>query len=424
MRISEEAILNVGQTFLSAVTAPIWHVCRNLAGKNACSTRSVMEDSVVGRTWLNTLIAAVSAAGAAATTVHASPADLFSWKRSSAPTSAVTTPNTVPQTIVPSERPSASISPYKHPFKYLGASISEMPLPGRSKSAPVAGKTKKDSISLDTPTGPPTPQLKIAMAQMCEAKGDIAGARRQYQEALKQWPKNVDVLRAAARTEDRVGQLPLAERLYSQALAANPQHAGAHNDLGMCLARQGKLDASIREIEQAVRLEPANPRYRNNAAVVLVEMRQDQQALSHLAAVHAPADANYNMGQLLVQRHRAADAAPYFAAALEINPAMQPAYEALSKLQGQMAGQGPVVVPQGAPAMDVQQQAPATGPQLSYPSTARNPAASASSYVPPGYYAPAAQFPQQATPRLGQAQPRYLPAVPPQSQPQMDTMRR
>jgi tetratricopeptide (TPR) repeat protein len=229
--------------------------------------------------------------------------------------------------------------------------------------------------------------------------------------------------------EDRVGQLPLAENLYSQALASNPQHSGAHNDLGMCLARQGKLDASVREIEQAVRLEPANARYRNNAAVVLVEMRADQQALVHLSAVHAPADANFNMGQLLVQRNRAADAAPYFAAALEINPAMQPAYEALGKLQGPMVGQAPTVAaeqlapagmptaaPQGAPAMAPQQAMPA-GPQLSFPATARNPAVGTSSYVPPGYYAPAGQLPTQTTPRVGQVQPRYLPAVQGQPQP-------
>jgi tetratricopeptide (TPR) repeat protein len=391
----------------------------------------VMEDPVVRRTWLNTITAALCAAGAAATTVQGSPADWLPWKKSSPTTSttAATTANTVPHSMVQPDHPGAEISPYKHPIKYLGAAVSEMPLPGRSKDKTAAAKPKHDSLSLDTPTGPPTPQFKIAMAQMCEQKGDVPGARRQYQEALKKWPGQVDVLRAAARMEDRVGQLPLAENLYSQALALNPQHAGAHNDLGMCLARQGKLDASVREIEQAVRLEPANPRYRNNAAVVLVEMRADQPALAHLSAVHAPADANYNMGQLLVQRNRAADAAPYFAAALEINPGMQSAYEALGKLQGPMVGQSPTVAaeqaapagvpnvaPQAAPAMGPQQATPA-GPQLSFPATARNPAVGTSSYVPPGYYAPGGQLPPQTTPRVGQAQPRYLPAV--QGQPQL-----
>jgi Tfp pilus assembly protein PilF len=356
----------------------------------------------------------------------------MSWKRSSQTTSAADAPPPVQPTIVGAPRPSAQISPYRHPFKYLGAAISEMPLPGRSKDKTVAAKPKPkhDSLSLDTPTGPPTPQLKIAMAQMCERNGDVAGARHQYQDALKQWPGQVDVLRAAARMEDRSGQLPLAESLYQQAIVSNPQHAGARNDLGMCLARQGKLEASVQEIEQAVRMDPNSQRYRNNAAVVLVEMRQDQRALAHLSAVHAGADANYNLGQLLVQRNRPMDAAPYFATALELNPSMQPAYEALVKLQGPAVGSAPTVaseqpVPAGAPVagpqpttpVDPQQASPA-GPQLSFPATARNPAWGASSYVPPGYYAPTGQLPQQPAPRVAQAPPRYLPPVPPGPQQQ------
>lgn len=386
----------------------------------------VMEDLVVQRTWLKAITAALCAAGAAATTAHGSPADLLNWKRSSSNTPTANAPNTVPQTIV--NRPAEPVSPYKHPIKYLGGKMSNIPIPGRSKGNAVAVKPKHDSLSLDNPTGPPTPQLKIAMAQMCEQKGDIAGARHHLQEGLKKWPKDVDLLRAAARMEDRQGQLQLAENLYKNALATNPKHAGAHNDLGMCLARQGKLPASVNEIEQAVRLEPTNPRYRNNVAVVLVEMRQDQQALAHLTSVHAGAEANYNMGQLLVQRNRANDAAPYFAKALELNPSMQPAYEALARLQGAapptVAAEQPVytgaptTAPQSTPAP---QQAP-VGPQLDFPATARNPAANASSYVPPGYYAPT-QLPPQATPRVGQA-PRYLPPVQGQQPQQPGAVRR
>jgi len=297
----------------------------------------------------------------------------------------------------------------------------------------VETQQRSDSISLSTPTGPVTPQLKIAMAQICERKNDINGARHHYQEALKTWPGQVDVLRAAARMEDRLGQLQLAENLYQQAIAANPQQAGARNDLGMCLARQGKYEASMQEIEQAVRMEPSNQRYRNNAAVVLVQMRQDQRALAHLSAAHSPADANYNLGQLLVQQNRPLDAAQYFSTALELNPSMQPAYDALVKLQSPAVGHPPTVsvpaapssVPVAGPQPSTptapQQESPA-GPQMSFPATARNPASNASSYVPPGYYAPAGQLPPQSVPRVSQAPPRYLPPVQHVSQPQQTPM--
>ena len=148
------------------------------------------------------------------------------------------------------------------------------------------------------------------------------------------WPGQVEVLRAAARMEDRQGNLPLAENLYQQAVTANPQHAGAVNDLGLCLAREGKLQPSLQALEQAVQLQPTKALYRNNAATVLVEMHQDQRALAHLAAVHDAADANYNLGQLLVERGRPADAAQYFQAAVQQNPGMQQAQVALAKMQG------------------------------------------------------------------------------------------
>ena len=145
-------------------------------------------------------------------------------------------------------------------------------------------------------------------------------ARQNFQAALNIWPGQVEVLRAAARMEDRQGNLPLAENLYQQAVTANPQHAGAVNDLGLCQAREGKLPQSLQALEQAVQLQPTKALYRNNAATVLVEMHQDQRAFAHLAAVHNVADANYNLGQLLIERGRPADAAQYFQAAVQAEP--------------------------------------------------------------------------------------------------------
>jgi Tfp pilus assembly protein PilF len=234
---------------------------------------------------------------------------------------------------------------------------------------------------------------------MCEQQGDLPQARQNLQKAISMWPNNTDVLRAAARMEDRQKNLPVAESLYQRAVAANPQNAAALNDLGLCLAREDKLEPSLQVLEQAVHLQPDKSLYRNNAATVLVEMRQDQRALAHLAAVHNPADANFNLGQLLVDRGRPADAVTYFQAALQQNPSMQQAQDALVKLGAQtnVAVQAPAV-----PAMPQQQVAPggpvigpqfSTGPQLSYPATARTPGPGTSSYVPPRYVPPVASQP-------------------------------
>jgi tetratricopeptide (TPR) repeat protein len=300
-------------------------------------------------------------------------------------------------------RPSAQISPTKNPFKYFVAAMSEFPIGPRASANPVMQPTPShnDAIALDKPVGPPTPELFISMAQICEKQGNVQQARAHFGQALTMWPGHVEVLRAAARMEDRLGQLAMAETLYQQAVNANPQHTGALNDLGLCLARQGKLQASVQILEQAINLQPDKALYRNNAATVLIELRQDQRALGHLVAVHGAAEANYNFGQLLVQRGRAAEATPYFQAAVGQNPQLQSAQAALAKLQGTSVPQAATAQPASAPA--AVEQAPAAGPQLYYPATARSPEPGASTYVPPTYYAPRAVAPQVPT--------RYLPPV-------------
>jgi tetratricopeptide (TPR) repeat protein len=326
------------------------------------------------------------------------------WSKS---TAATPTPPVAPPVQPVSPWPSQQISMWKHPIKYFEASVAEMPVGFKAKSAthPVmepAASNVSAVASTTNPTAPPTPEFFIFAAQTCERQGDVPQARQNLQRALTMWPGNAEVLRAAARMEDRQSNLPLAENLYRQAVASNPQSAAALNDLGLCLAREGRLEPSLQTLEQAIHLQPDKPLYRNNAATVLVEMHQDQQALAHLSAVHSPADANFNLGQLLVERGRAADAAPYFQTALQLNPGMQQAQEALAKLQGnQFAASAPVapgstspqqVAPAG-PSFAPQQQTWQSGPQLSYPATARTPAADASTYVPPQYMPPVASYP-------------------------------
>jgi tetratricopeptide (TPR) repeat protein len=366
--------------------------------------------------WLRTTAALICLAGYSGANAVASPAlmamhghgvaeqessSIWPWSK---PTTAAPAPGGYPTAATPAQKTSSH-----NPITFLKSTASKLPFGSKVKGASAQrasmppAQNKPDAISLSTPTGPPSPEFFIYAAQVCENQSDIQQARNNYQRALTMWPGHVEVLRAAARMEDRQGNLPLAENLYGQAVTSNPQDARALNDLGLCLARQGKLDPALQLIEQAVQLQPAKPLYRNNAATVLIEMRQDQRALAHLAAVHGPADANYNIGQLLVERGRAADAAPYFQAALQQNPGMVQAQEALAKLQGSQVAVAtqPAVAPftpvaqATAPAAQnfgPQQQLPAN-PQLSYPTTARMPANEASSSAQPRYLPPVANRP-------------------------------
>jgi tetratricopeptide (TPR) repeat protein len=327
--------------------------------------------------------------------------------------------------VKPAAYPSEQISPWKHPVRYFSAAVSETPVARkwREKSkSPGSDVSESDRISLSTPVGPPSPQLVISLAQLAERQGNVPQARKALQGGLATWPNDVELLRAAARMEDRQGDLVLAESLYRRAVAANPQHSGALNDLGLCLAREGRLDESIQAIEQAVHLQPDKALYRNNAATVLVEMQQDHKALAHLSAVHGPAVANYNMGQLLAARGRPDESMSYFETALQLDPGLEAARVAIAQLNGGATATQPQVAseelkPQRSP------ESSEFGPQLTpqpsnptpdFPATARGPAFGTQSYMPPtGYPAASAVAAPGAPVYRSATAPRYLPPVPP-----------
>jgi tetratricopeptide (TPR) repeat protein len=320
----------------------------------------------------------------------------------------------------PAGKPTDSISPWRHPISYFSAAMAETPVATAMKN----NKPKQtDSISLDTPTGPATPQFYISVAQLAERQGNVQHARNQLQQGLNKWPRDVELLRAAARMEDRQGNLPLAEALYQKAVTIDPQHAGALNDLGLCLARQGKLEQSAQSIEQAINLQPDKALYRNNAATVLVEMRQDQRALAHLSAVHGPAESSFNLGQLLVDRGRPHEAVTHFQRALELEPSMQQAQMAIAQINGVPATQSQIA---SEPVIQPQNVAPTYGPQMvpqqqvsepTFPATARGPGFGSSSYVPPATYYPSTPMQNTVAPAAPVYQtataPRYLPPVRP-----------
>jgi tetratricopeptide (TPR) repeat protein len=401
----------------------------------------VREDFAMRRAWLLNFGAALCVAASVSEPAPASPASLTRGQRPATESSASwsnkltfwksesgvsTRPIAAAQ-----DRPTDEISAWRHPIKYFSAAMGETPIASTiKKNNDKITNPTNDSIGLSTPTGPATPEFHISLAQVAERQGNVPQARTQLQEGLKKWPTNVELLRAAARMEDRQNNLVLAEKLYRKAVTSNPQHAGALNDLGLCLARQGKLQESVQSFEQAINLQPTKPLYRNNAATVLVEMKEDQRALAHLSTVHGAAESNYNLGQLLVDRGRPHEAITYFGRALELDPSMQQAQLAISQLNGT-----PMPTAQFASEPTKPQQAvtPAYGPQFApqqpvseptFPATARGPAYGQSSYVPPANYYPSApqhpaamqypssQLPAPQAPTYQTAEvPRYLPPV-------------
>jgi tetratricopeptide (TPR) repeat protein len=215
-------------------------------------------------------------------------------------------------------------------------------------NAAVSGTTKKvvdsfkpkpkhaepaDPLSLSQKTKPAASHVvHVAQAKLYASGGNIAAAEIQYRKALEAAPTDLAALTGYARMLESQGRRSEATELYQRAGGAHPQLPAVHNDLGQCLVRRAMPERAIEAYARAVELAPERQLYRNNIAAALVQLGRDDEALAHLAAVHAPATARYNLGVLLHQCGRPDAAAQQFAATLRIEPDMEPARVWLSRL--------------------------------------------------------------------------------------------
>jgi len=194
---------------------------------------------------------------------------------------------------------------------------------------------KLDPISLGFESRPPSAELYLSMARLSDQGGKADEARGLYQKALSLEPTNLQALLGLARLEDREGRMDDALRNYQLAAGANPQNAQVLNDLALCHARLGQLPVSLHLLNQATQYQPQKPLYRNNIAKVLIEMNRIDEAVNHQAAVHPPAVSQYNIGLLLHQRGRTAEAVRFLTAATHIDPQLEVAGTLLSRINNQ-----------------------------------------------------------------------------------------
>jgi tetratricopeptide (TPR) repeat protein len=156
---------------------------------------------------------------------------------------------------------------------------------------------------------------KVGAAYSAYLAGDLAAARADYQEALRDEPANRDALLGLAALDVRGGRFEAAEGAYLRLLRADPRDAhaqagllalrsgrvdplaaesrvksmladnpGAHVlnfTLGNQLAQQGRWAEAQQEYYKAFSAEPDNPDFAYNLAVSLDHLRQPKLALEY-----------------------------------------------------------------------------------------------------------------------------------------------
>lgn len=162
----------------------------------------------------------------------------------------------------------------------------------------------------------PREQINPAVARGYAAyiAGDMAGAKRAYEEALRSDPRSLDALNGMTAVALRAGRRDLAETYLARALEVDPRDAyalpvlaalkgrsdpqtaesrlramissapdtpAAHFSLGNLYAREGRWAEAQQAYFRAFSSEPDNPDYLFNLAVSLDHLRQPKLSLQY-----------------------------------------------------------------------------------------------------------------------------------------------
>ena len=123
------------------------------------------------------------------------------------------------------------------------------------------------------------------LGMLLAAGGDLAGARRELEEAGRLEPDNPAHMEALARVLAAGGDEEAALPLFRQAVMLDPGRAAGHLQLAAALARSGRYAEARASFDRVLELDPADLVARRGRAEVLLELGLADQAAEELELV-------------------------------------------------------------------------------------------------------------------------------------------
>jgi tetratricopeptide (TPR) repeat protein len=242
----------------------------------------------------------------------------------------------LPAGAAPAPRPETPLNPPPQPAARL-PEVPRVEVP-RLQAPAKRAATPETEFSASRPV--PQVHPKVGSGYSAYLAGDLATARADYQQALREEPANRDALLGVAALDVRGGRYEAAEGAYLRLLQADPRDAhaqaalfalrsgrvdpvaaesrvklmladnpGAHVlnfTLGNQFAQQGRWSEAQQEYFRAFAAEPNNPDFAYNLAVSLDHLRQPKQALEYYTRALALAKARGASFDVLAAEARAA----------------------------------------------------------------------------------------------------------------------
>ncbi|HEX6973261.1 MAG TPA: sulfatase-like hydrolase/transferase [Vicinamibacterales bacterium] len=176
------------------------------------------------------------------------------------------------------------------------------------------------------------PDARVFQATYARALKDTGSARAAvdvYRKAVARWPSDASLYHDLGVAARAAGDAREAMRAEQAAIVLEGSNAAALNGLGLLQIEQGDAANAAASFEKATTADPSNASFwtnLGNARRELGDIDRAEQAYRRALEVDATyPDASNGLGVILVQRKRAAEAIPFFKAAVARDPRL---YEA------------------------------------------------------------------------------------------------
>jgi Flp pilus assembly protein TadD len=173
---------------------------------------------------------------------------------------------------------------------------------------------------------------KLTLAQVHEQEGQFKKAEDLYRELHQLDPDNSFVCHHLGVVMIELGRDEEGLFMIEQANLLKPDSPEILNDLGYAYLLQGEIDQAEAILQQAYELNPDDDRTLSNLALAIGYAGRYDEALALYRETMTDAEANANLGYIAVQRGEGQKALHYYNRALDLDPQLKPAAQALVQL--------------------------------------------------------------------------------------------
>jgi tetratricopeptide (TPR) repeat protein len=184
-------------------------------------------------------------------------------------------------------------------------------------------------------------RVSFTVAEEMEKTGHDAEAVVFYERARQSdaqraawpWTDHVQVSRQLARLYDRLGDTPHALAEYERALKENPRDVNLLNRFGYFYYSRGKWAEAEEQLRHALALDPRHKRAWVNLGLTLGEQGRYAESLEAFQKAVSEAEAHSNLAFIFTTQGKREEAKQEYRRAVELDPNLVIAQRALDKLE-------------------------------------------------------------------------------------------